>query len=412
MISFSYTPLARLVAVMLVVAPVPALAQAAAPPAVTTRAGPLQADRVARLKNPWGMAYLPDSGLLVTEMPGRLRVWRDGFLSSPIAGVPKVAFRGQGDLLDVEIDPRVEQNGIIYISYAELAERQPGGRDVADSRLGVYQKLDDAKVKSLAVAHARLQGGALTDLKVIWRALKTVGRGHFGGRLAFLPDSTLLITTGGRQRFEPAQDRGSRIGKIIRIRSDGRLPTDTPFANGPQDERDVWTYGHRNQLGVIVAPGSGEVWVNEMGPMGGDEINLITTGGNYGWPVVSAGDNYDATSLARPATRPGLIPAKITWNPSVSPSGMALYTGAAIPAWKGSLLIGGLSSKALIRAVPQADGAHDVEVIPVGFRVRDVIEAPDGALLLLKDGEDGALVRVTPARKTAVNASSPNIGAR
>lgn len=369
-----------------------------APPTLAIPRG-LEAETLVALEHPWGMAFMPDGSLLITEKPGRLRVYRQGVLSPPIAGVPSVAFRGQGGLLDVEIDPAFSRNRFVYLTYAEAGEATPGARDVPDGRLGEFQELDDGLPKGLAVARARLDGDRLSEVRVIWRAEKTVGRGHFGGRLAFDRTGNLLITSGDRQRFEPAQDRASDLGKVIRVDTEGRAPADNPFARGPEAERDVYSYGHRNPLGLVMDRRSGAVWLNEMGPLGGDEINLLRAGGDFGWPTVSEGDHYDRAAIPRSATRPDFVAPVRAWNPAVSPSGLALYEGALFPAWRGSLLIGGLSSQALVRMRPSASGEPETEVIPLGVRVRDVAEAADGAILILTDGPSGALVRLTPATR-------------
>jgi glucose/arabinose dehydrogenase len=391
---------AGFIAALVLLAAAPASAQlgpvvavpGAAPQA---RAGALTLAPLAKLDNPFGLAVLPDGGVLVTEKTGKLQLYKDGTLSAPIAGVPKVVFRGQGGLLDVVLHPRFAENRILYLSFTESSDAQPGGADPCDTRLGPFCEKADNVVKGLAVLRARLDGDRLADATVIWRAApKTMGRNHFGGRMAFAADGMLLVTVGDRQRFDPAQDKAVDLGKIVRLTADGAPAPGNPFAALGGAGRDVWSLGHRNPTGIVAAP-DGRVWVGEMGPMGGDEINLIEQAKNYGWPLVSEGDNYDATPLPRPATRPDLERAKTFWNPSVSPSGLMLYTGAAIPAWRGSLLAGGLSSEAIIRVVPAADGVHDIELIPVGFRVRALAEAPDGALYVLKDGDDGALLRLT-----------------
>lgn len=376
----------------------PAFAVVAADPPPESAPSPLL-QRLVALDNPYGMEFLPDGSLLITEKPGKLRVWRDGQLSEPVQGVPKLTARSQGGLLDVAVDPGFARNRLIYLSYSEPANEQPGGVDIHDPRLGPYQELDDAVVKGLAVAQARLEGSALRNVRVIWRAFpKTVGRGHFAGRLAFAHDGTLFITSGDRQRFEPAQDLGSDLGKIIRIRTDGSAPSDNPFANGPEAQRDVWSYGHRNTLGIVVHPATGEVWVNEMGPLHGDEFGRVVRGGNHGWPLVSEGDHYDTVPLPRASSRADLVPPMTGWWPAISPSGMVLYSGRVYPAWEGSFLIGGLSSKSITRVTPVAGGRPQVESILIGERVRDLAVTAEGELLVMTDGPQGALNRLRPER--------------
>ena len=370
---------------------------------VTTKAGPVNVEPMAKLEHPWGMAYLPDGRLLVTEKPGRLRVFAEGKLSEPIAGVPGVAYRGQGGLLDVAIDPAFAQNQLVYLSYAEPADPQPAdAKDAPDERLGKNFKADDPQLKGGAVARGRLDGNRLSDVKVIWRQVpKTIGRGHFGGRLVFAPDGKLFITSGERQRFEPAQDAATNLGAIVRINPDGSVPQDNPFVNKPGARPDAYTIGNRNPLGAAIHPASGKLWINEMGPKGGDELNVIEPGKNYGWPVVAAeGKHYNDAPIPPHADRPEFAAPLKHWTPVISPSGMIFYGGSKFPAWRGHALIGGLSSKALVRVGVEGDRVTEDEKIDMGRRIRDVIEAPDGAVLLLTDGKDGELVRLTPAAAT------------
>ena len=369
---------------------------------VQSKSGALDVATLAKLDNPWGMAFLPDGRLLITEKPGRLRIFTpDGKLSDPIGGVPQVAYRGQGGLLDVEIDPEFGQNNLVYLSYAEPAEQQPpDAREERDPRLGQGQDMADNVLKGGAVARGRLEGAQLRDVKVIWRQVpKMIGRGHFGGRMAFGPDGKLYIASGDRQRFEPAQDMASNVGKIVRINPDGSIPTDNPFVNTPGARHDVWTLGNRNPLGMAFDPGSRQLWINEMGPKGGDEAIMVERGKNYGWPLVSEGVHYNDAAIPKHSTRPEFTPPAHSWTPVISPSGMAFYTGDRFPGWKGSALIGGLSSKAIIRVTLQGQGASGEERIDMGKRIRDVIQAPDGAVLVLTDGKDGALLRLTPAAR-------------
>jgi len=368
---------------------------------ISTQSGLVHVERLATLDNPWGMTFLPDGRLLISEKPGRLRVYADGKLSEPIKGVPTVEFRDQGGLLDVEIDPDFARNGLVYLSYSEAAEQQPKvERDESDPRLGEFQDLTDTVLKGTAVARGKLDGLQLRDVKVIWlQEPKTIGRNHFGGRMAFAPDGKLFISSGDRQRFEPAQDLGSNIGKIVRINADGSIPEDNPFVNKAGARGDVWALGNRNPLGLAVDPASGQLWENEMGPKGGDEINLVERGKNYGWPIVSPGDHYDDAPIPRHAMRPEFAAPLHSWNPSISPSGMALYTGDVLSAWRGNLLLGGLSSEALLRVTLRDGKVTGVEQIDMGRRIRDVIQAPDGGVLLLVDGDKGDLLRLTPARQ-------------
>ena len=367
---------------------------------VKSKAGAVRIDRIAALSEPWGMAFLPDGRLLVTEKPGRLRVYAEGKLSEPIGGVPQVVYRGQGGLLDVAIDPGFASNGFVYLSYAEAAEQQPAdARDPGDPRLGQFQDLDDVQLKGGAVARARLDGDTLRDVTVIWRQVpKTIGRGHFGGRLVFAPDGKLFITSGDRQRFEPAQDLMSNLGKIVRINSDGSIPNDNPFVNRQDARPDIWSIGHRNPLGATIHPMTGQVWIHEMGPLHGDEINLPEAGKNYGWPIVSNGSHYDGTPIPNHATRPEFAAPAFYWHPAASPSGMMVDAGSLFPEWRGSVLIGGLSSEALLRVTFMENGRVVTEErLPIQQRIRTVAQARDGSLLALTDYKDGALLQLTRA---------------
>lgn len=366
---------------------------------VQSKAGPVNVEPLAKLDNPWGMTYLPDGRLLITEKPGRLRIFADGKLSEPIGGVPEVAYRGQGGLLDVEIDPNFAENQLVYLSYAEKAEQQPpDAKDPGDPRLGGGGR-DDVWLKTGAVARGKLEGDQLKDVKVIWRQVPaTIGRGHFGGRLIFSPDGKLFILSGDRMRFEPAQDLQSNLGKVVRINPDGSIPDDNPFRTQPNARPDVYTYGNRNPLGGAIHPPTGKLWINEMGPKGGDELNIIEPATNYGWPLVAEAMHYNNAPIPSHDTMPKKVtPPAVVWNPVISPSGMIFYDGALFPAWKGSALIGGLSSRAVI--VVKADGTpEEQERLDMKMRIRDVIQARDGAVLVLSDGPNGQLWRLSPAQ--------------
>ncbi len=345
---------------------------------VETEAGPVAVQTVAAgLEHPWGLAFLPDGRMLVTERPGRLRVIAgDGTVSDPLAGVPEVFARGQGGLLDVAVDPAFESNRRVYLSYAE-----PGGGGA-----------------STAVARGRLGDGALEDVAVIFRQQPKMGGGsHFGSRLAFAPDGTLYVTTGERNRLEPAQDLSNHLGKVVRINPDGSVPADNPFVDTPQAQPEIWSYGHRNIQGAAIHPETGALWINEHGPRGGDEVNIPEAGRNYGWPLVSWGSHYSGEPIPDPPTRPDLALALHQWTPVIAASGMAFYDGDLFPAWRGDVLNGGLVAQAIVRL--KLDGARVVgeERIPLGARVRDVAQGPDGAVYALTDEGDGAVLRLVPA---------------
>jgi glucose/arabinose dehydrogenase len=332
-----------------------------------------------------------------------LRIFADGKLSDPVGGVPKVAYRGQGGLLDVEIDPKFAENQFVYLSYAEPSDQRPSdAKDPGDPRLGANFRGDDTMLKTGAVARGRLDGNQLADLIVIWRQVpKTIGRGHFGGRLVFAPDGKLFILSGERQRFEPAQDLASNLGKVVRINSDGSVPDDNPLKDKSGALPDLYTVGNRNPLGGAIHKPTGKLWIHEMGPKGGDELNVIEPGKNYGWPLVGAeAKHYNDAPIPAHDTKPDFAKPHVSWTPVISPSGMIFYNGSMFPAWKDSALIGGLSSRAVIIVKPDGDRAAEADRLDMKTRIRDVIEAPDGAVLLLTDGGNGELLRLTPGAKS------------
>ncbi len=366
---------------------------------VQTKTGDVKVERLATLEFPWGMTFLPDGRLLITEKPGRMRIFDDGKLSEPIAGLPKVFYKDQGGLQDVEIDPDFAHNNLVYFYFVEASVKKPDvQRDTKDPRLGEFQDLNDVTIRGGAVARGRLEGGALRDVKVIWRQEpKMSGRNHYGGRLAFAPDGKLFITSGDRQRFDPAQDLAGNIGKVVRINTDGTIPKDNPFVNKAGARPDTWSVGHRNPLCAAINPDTKQLWILEMGPMGGDELNIPEAGKNYGWPVVSNGDNYDGTPIPDHPTRSEFEAPVTYWQPVISPSGLLFYTGSLFPDWKGNALVGGLSSESLIRLTLDGNKVKSEERIAMHRRIRDVIQAPDESIMLLTDAKDGELLRLTPA---------------
>lgn len=365
---------------------------------IQTKSGPVKVEKLASLVEPWGMAFLPDGSLLVTEKPGRLRIYNKGKLSEPIVGLPKIDYHGQGGLLDVEIDPKFPENKFVYFYFVEADLKQPDiKRDNGDPRLGTYQDYDDATLKGGAVARGRLDGNKLTDTKVIWRQFpKMIGRGHFGGRLVFAPDGKLLITSGERQRFEPAQNMTNNLGKIIRINPDGSIPKDNPFLNNKAARPDIYTLGHRNPLGAAINPISKQLWIHEMGPMHGDELNIIVAGKNYGWPVVSNGDNYDGSPIPDHEMKPEFAAPLFYWHPAISPSGFIFYTGSLFNKWNGNALIGSFNSEALVRIKLEGNKVLEEERIWLNRRIRDLIQAPDGSVWMITDSKEGELLRMTP----------------
>lgn len=363
----------------------------------------VRVESLASLEFPWGMAYLPDGRLLITEKPGRLRIYADGKLSAPIENLPKVAYREtkfeQGGLLDVAVDPDFAQNRRIYLAYSEEASQSAPAKAEDDRRFGGFIDLTDNRLSGGAVTRATLDGNRLSDAQVIWRQEpKMIGRGHFGHRLVFGRDGTLFITSGERMRFDPAQDLRSNVGKVVRINRDGSIPNDNPFRNRKDARGDIWSLGHRNMLAAVLHPTTGQLWGFEMGPFGGDELNIIEPGKNYGWPVVSNGDNYDKSPIPDHPTRPEFQAPVKDWTPVIAPSGAMFYDGTMWP-WRGNVLVGGLSSTALIRLQVDNGKMLKEDRINLGRRVRDVIQARDGAILVITDEQNGALLRLTPERE-------------
>src|ERR671915_231415 len=339
---------------------------------IAMQAGRIQVQTVADgLEHPWGLAFLPDGHMLVTERPGRLRiVSKEGRLSEPLAGIPRVLAEGQGGLLDVALAPNFVSNRLIYLSYAEPGE---GGA-------------------STAVARAQLGDGALRDIQVIFRQQpKVSGPNHFGSRLVFSPDGKLFVTLGERFKFEPAQDLSNHLGKIVRINPDGSVPRDNPFVGRAGAKPEIWSYGHRNIQGAAIHPGSGALWVNEFGARGGDELNRVEAGKNYGWPVITYGVDYSGFRIGEGTAKPGLEQPLYYWDPVIAPSGMIFYTGDAFQEWKGNILIGSLTPGALVRLVMKGNKVAREEryLADLRERIRDVQQGPEGLLYLVTDSRDG-----------------------
>ncbi|WP_207308997.1 PQQ-dependent sugar dehydrogenase [Marinobacter salicampi] len=388
-------------------APVQAQSEDKEPPnEVGMQGGTIEIEELATLEFPWGMAILPGNRMLITEKPGNLRVWSDGELSDPVKGVPEVHYEGSGDqggLLDVILDPEFDSNNRIYLSYTEAADKQPEDlRDTKDVRFADYIDTSRSTLRGGAVARATLDGNQLKDVEVIWRQEpKTIGRGHFGHRMVFGPDDKLFIMSGDRMRFEPAQNLNTNLGKVIRINRDGSNPEDNPSFDEEDARGDIWSYGHRNILAAAFDPETDKLWTFEMGPLGGDEVNLIEKGKNYGWPTVSNGAQYNRDPIpGHPGTDEFEDPIR-TWTPVVSPSGAMFYDGTLIPEWQGSLLVGGLSSKSIVRLELDDERIAVEERIDMQRRIRDLKQAPDGSIYALVDAEEGKLLRLIPERTDA-----------
>lgn len=332
------------------------------------------------LDHPWGLAFLPDGRLLVTERSGQLRLIENGRLHpDPIKGLPAVSSYGQGGLLDVALHPDFERNRLVYLSYAAAGS---GGFGTE-------------------VARGRLTGHRLENVEVIFRALPKSGGGrHFGSRLVFADDGLLYISLGDRGDRPNGQDLSTHAGSIIRVHDDGRVPNDNPFVGKSGARPEIYTYGNRNVQGMTLQPGTGRLWAHEHGPQGGDEVNVITAGTNYGWPTITYGRNYGiGTSIGEGTHKEGLAQPVLQWTPSIAPSGMAFYDGDRFPNWKGNLFVGSLKFEYLARLELDGDRiVHQEQLIKGAIgRIRDVRQGPDGFLYLLSDESDGVLARIEPA---------------
>jgi aldose sugar dehydrogenase len=329
------------------------------------------------LDHPWSLAFLPDGRVLVTERAGRLSMLQ-GSRKIPITGVPAVYEASQGGLFDVVLHPQFATNGLVYLSYAA----------------GTPQ------ANSTRITRARLAGNALVDQKTIFSVAPAKNTPvHYGGRMVFLPDGTLAMTVGDGFDFrEQAQRLESGLGKIIRLRDDGSIPADNPFAGRKAAQPATWSYGHRNPQGLAIDPLTGRLYAHEHGPRGGDEVNLITRGGNYGWPVATFGRDYSGASISPFKTYKGMIDGLVVWVPSIAPSGLAVYRGAMFPELAGDLLVGALVSREVRRVDLDAGGklVGQSRLFPeINARVRDVRVAPDGAIWVTTDDASGTVYRVS-----------------
>ncbi|MEB8434133.1 PQQ-dependent sugar dehydrogenase [Cocleimonas sp. KMM 6892] len=340
----------------------------------------LEAESFGEFNQPWAMTFLSDENLLITEKAGKLLLvnLKNGS-KTKVAGLPEVAYGGQGGLGDIILHPQYQQNHWVYLSYAEQ---------------------DSAGKKGAVVAKAKLQLPAtkpkLENLEVIWRQTpKVTGSGHYSHRMAFSPNGYLFITSGDRQKQTPAQDWNQNLGKVIRLNDDGSVPKDNPFQNKGDLAKSFWSLGHRNMLGISFDK-QGKLWTHEMGPRDGDELNLTTRGDNYGWPIVSWGDNYSGIPIPDHDTRPEFNAPEAYWVPTIAPSGLIIYSGSVFPEWQGNAFIGGLRSRSLLRIKIDADQAQEVERFDMNNRIREVEQGPKGAIWVLEDGRNGRLLRLTP----------------
>ena len=335
---------------------------------------PFATTEVANFEVPWALEFLPDGRLLVTEQRGAIKLYVPGSgATSDIKGVPAVAYGGQGGLGDLVLHPKFADNGLVYLSYAEAGLGETRGAAVARAKL---------------VLAAGGNGGELTNLEVIWRQQPKVdGGGHYGHRIAFSPDGHLFVSSGERQKFDPAQDMQANLGKIVRLNDDGSVAAGNPFS-GSGVTAQIWSLGHRNPLGLAF-DSAGKLWNVEMGPMGGDELNLVRPGANYGYPIVSNGDHYDGKVIPDHPTRPDLAAPAVFWNPVISPSSLMFYSGSEFPQWRGDAFIGGLSSQSIVRIEFDGDNAREAERFAMGMRIRAIEQGPDGAIWILEDEREG-----------------------
>jgi len=335
------------------------------------------------LSNPWGLAFLPDGRMLVTERKGNMRlVSSAGKVGPALTGLPNIVAKGQGGLLDVAIDPNYSHNGRIYFSYSEPSP--------------------DGKSNSTAVASARIQGDALIDVSRIFsQQPKINSTAHFGSRLVFANDGTLFITLGDRYSHkDQAQTLDNHLGKIVRINTDGSAPADNPFVNSKGALPEVWSYGHRNIQGAAIHPQTGALWSGEHGPQGGDELNISRAGLNYGWPIVTYGEDYGGGKIGQGFKQEGMETPVYYWLPSLATAGLTFYTGDKFPNWQGDLFVASLKAQTLSRLDIEGERVLHEELLlkdQLGKRLRHVVQGPDGYLYLLTDESDGAIVRLVPA---------------
>jgi glucose/arabinose dehydrogenase len=343
-----------------------------------------QIEEMAQFSEPWAMTFLPDGRALVTEKAGRLLLWSDEQPMVEVSGVPEVDYGGQGGLGDVVLHPEFAENGWVYISYAEAGTGNTRGAAVARGRLVVAG--DDS--------------ASLNEIEVVWRQTpKTSRRGHYSHRIAFSPDGLMFISSGDRQALEPAQDLANNLGTIVRLNDDGSLPEGNPFADRGGVTAQIWSYGHRNVLGLAF-DADGGLWDIEHGPAGGDEINQVVAGDNYGWPLVSNGNHYNGTNIPDHYGASEYHAPAISWTPVIAPGDMIFYSGEMFADWQGQIIAAGMLSQALVRVEISGDSAREIARYGFENRIREVEQAADGALWVLEDernGSGGRMLRLTPA---------------
>ncbi|GBO53570.1 PQQ-dependent oxidoreductase, gdhB family [Pseudanabaena sp. lw0831] len=338
------------------------------------------------LENPWGMAWLPDGAILITERIGRVKILRNGSLEQiAIAKIPKLFVSGQAGLMDISLHPRFAQNRLVYLTFST----------------GNFQS------NHTSILRVKFDGKALVEPQVIFEVTPSKsGNQHFGSRIVWLPDNTMLIAIGdggnpplqlnGELMRKQAQKLNSQLGKVLRLKDDGSIPSDNPFVKTAGANPAIWSYGHRNIQGLFADPTSKQVWSTEHGSRGGDELNLIEAGKNYGWPVVTFSQEYTGGKISKEVSRLNMVDPKLVWTPAIAPSGLLLYRGNIFRDWQGNLFAGGLVSKSVVRIKIEGNKTIVQETIPVGQRVRDVRQGKDGFIYILTDEQAGQLIRLEP----------------
>ncbi|MFM7601383.1 MAG: PQQ-dependent sugar dehydrogenase [Pseudanabaena sp.] len=340
---------------------------------------------VQNLERPWGMAWLPDGAILITERVGRVHILRNGSLEQVAANIPNLFVSGQGGLMDISLHPRFAENNLVYLTYSS----------------------GDFQANHTSILKAKFDGKALVEPQVIFEVKPSKsGNQHFGSRIVWLPDETMLVAIGdggnpplqlnGDLIRKQAQKLDSHLGKVLRLKDDGSIPTDNPFVKTADANPAIWSYGHRNIQGLFADPRSQQVWSTEHGARGGDELNLVEAGKNYGWPVVSFSQEYFGGNISDQTSRPDMVSPKLVWTPAIAPSGLLLYRGDRFPNWQGNLFAGGLVSREVIRIQIEGNQTVVQEKIPIGQRVRDVRQGKDGFIYILTDEQAGQLIRLEP----------------